>query len=69
MAPASRPHDFLIELEKRLIGEYADLSKIEEFWAMKSRVNLLVQGDRNTAFFHTFFLVRRRWNRIVSMKD
>lgn len=66
MALASRPNYFLVELEKRLISEYADLSKIEEeFWAMKSRV----KGDRNTAFFHTFVLVRRRRNRIVSMKD
>lgn len=70
MALASRPNDFLVQLEKRLIGEYANLSKIEEeFWAMKSRVNLLVQGNRNTAFFHTFVLVRRRRNRVVSMKD
>lgn len=55
MALASRPNYFLVELEKRLIGEYADLSKIEEeFWAMKSRVNLLVQGDKKYSFLPYF---------------
>ena len=28
-----------------------------------------MQGDRNTTFFHTSVLVRKRQNRIVSMKD
>lgn len=55
VALASRPNYFLVELEKRIIGEYADLSKIEEeFWAMKSRVNLLVQGDRKYSFLPYF---------------
>ena len=40
VALASGPNDFLIDLEKRLIDEYANLSKIEEeFWAMKLKVN------------------------------
>ena len=36
---------------------------------MKSRITWLVQGDRNTSFYHTSALVRRRRNRISCLKD
>ena len=36
---------------------------------MKARILRLVEGDRNTAFYHTSALVRRRRNRILCMKD
>ncbi|KAL0001759.1 hypothetical protein SO802_015540 [Lithocarpus litseifolius] len=36
---------------------------------MKARILWLVEGDRNTAFYHTLALVRRRRNRILCMKD
>ena len=36
---------------------------------MKSRILWLVEGDRNTSFYHTAALVRRRRNRIVCMQD
>lgn len=66
VALTSKPSDFLVDLEKRLLGEYANISKIEEeFWAMKSRINLLVQGDKNMTFFHTFVLVRKRQNELL----
>ena len=38
-------------------------------WALKSRVNWLIQGDRNTAFYHVSTLVRRKRNKISSIKD
>jgi len=36
---------------------------------MKARITWLVEGDRNTFFFHTSALVRRRRNRISCIKD
>lgn len=36
---------------------------------MKSRYNWLIQGDRNTTFFHTSALVRRKRNRISCFMD
>lgn len=41
----------------------------EEFWALKARILWLVEGDRNTSFYHTSALVCRRRNRILCMKD
>ena len=41
----------------------------EEFWSIKSRYNWLIQGDRNTSFFQTSTLIRRRRNRILCLKD
>lgn len=35
---------------------------------MKSRDNLVVEGDRNTSYFHKAVLVRREKNRILSLK-
>ena len=36
---------------------------------MEARILWLVEGDRNTTFYHTLALVRRRHNRIPCMKD
>ena len=65
-----RPNDFLVELDRNLRLEYAEVVRLEEeFWAMKARILWLVEGDRNTAFYHTSALVRRRRNCILCMKD
>uniref|UniRef100_A0A2N9I899 Reverse transcriptase domain-containing protein n=1 Tax=Fagus sylvatica TaxID=28930 RepID=A0A2N9I899_FAGSY len=67
---ASSPNSFLVNLEKQLRLEFLDILQLEEeFWAMKSRINWIVQGERNTNFFHTSVVVRRKRNRIVSLKD
>jgi hypothetical protein len=59
-----------VNLEKQLRLEFLDILQLEEeFWAMKSRINWIVQGERNTNFFHTSVVVRRKRNRIVSLKD
>ena len=64
------PNNFLVDLERDLRAEYHEIAKFEEeFWAMKSRITWLVEGDRNTSFYHTSALVCRRRNHIPCMKD
>ena len=69
------PNAFLVELESKLRLEYAEVANAEvaklgeEYWAMKARIMWLVEGDRNTSFYHTSALVRKRCNRILCMKD
>lgn len=36
---------------------------------MKSRINWLVQGERNTTFYHVSTLVRRKRNRIYAIQN
>lgn len=70
VALAANPNDFLVKLERDLRSEFAEVSKLkEEFWALKSWITWLVERDRNTGFYHTSALVRRRRNRISSIKD
>ncbi|XP_050247698.1 uncharacterized protein LOC126695106 [Quercus robur] len=45
------------------------LSQKEELWALKSRVNWMIQGDRNTTFYHVSTLVRRKRNKILAIKN
>ena len=69
-ALANRPSNFLINLENELLKELeVVLSQEEDIWALKSRVNWLVQGDRNTNFYHVSTLVRRKRNQILAIKD
>ena len=70
VALASNPTSFLVNLERDLRVEFMEVSKLEEeFWALKSRITWLVEGDRNRGFYHTTALVRRRRNRISCIKD
>jgi hypothetical protein len=67
---AVSPNVYLVNLEKTLRMEFlVVLQQEEEFWSVKSRYNWLIQGDRNTTFFHSSTLVRRKRNRILSIKD
>ena len=60
----------LISLEASLRKEFHDILKLEEdFWALKSRVGWVVEGDRNTKFFHTSTIIRRRFNKILRLKN
>ena len=69
-AIASKPSSFLLKLEVDLLRDLdLILNQEEELWALKSRVNWLVQGDRNTAFFHVSTLVRRKRNQIMAIKN
>ena len=61
---------FLSCLEQELHTELVEVSKLEEeLWAMKLRITWLVEGDRNTGFYHTSALVCRSRNRINCLKD
>ena len=67
---AHRPSEALFRLENQLQREFLDILKQEEeFWSVKSRYNWLIQGDRNTKFFHTSTLIRCKRNRISSLQD
>jgi hypothetical protein len=67
---AVNPSNFLVELDKKLSEEYADiLEQEEELWSMKARLNWKVQGDCNTSFFHVSTLVRRKSNKIFRLKN
>ncbi|XP_030940291.1 uncharacterized protein LOC115965260 [Quercus lobata] len=64
------PSHSLLELEKVL---HKDLNTLldqeEELWVQKSRINRLVEGDRNTTFHHMSAIVRRRCNKISCIKN
>ena len=67
---SNRLSQSLIDLEKDLRREYAEVLRIEEdLWIMKSRVEMLVNGDRNTSFYHTSIIAQKRRNKIVSLRD
>ena len=66
----SRPLESLYRLEKSLREDYFTILKLEEeLWALKSRVGWVAEGDRNTKFFHTSTIVRRRANKIVRLRN
>ena len=69
-AVSINPSAFLLNLENELLKDLdIVLKQEEELWALKSQVSWMVQGDRNTAFYHLLTLVRRKRNLIMSIKD
>ena len=67
---AVRPIPQLLALEKQLQRELEGiLDQERDIWALKSRVNWMILGDRNTSFYHISILVRRKRNRILAMKN
>ena len=61
---------YLRKLEARLREKLSSvLDHIESLWFQKARVEQIRDGDRNTKFFHTSTIIRRRFNRIESLKD
>ncbi|XP_057451938.1 uncharacterized protein LOC130743727 [Lotus japonicus] len=60
----------LDNLQKKLWKEYHTVLLQEElFWAQKSRCLWFQFGDRNSKFFHTATLIRRKRNKIEALID
>lgn len=59
-----------MELEGDLQRELNEvLNQEQELWALKSRMNWMVLGDKNTSFFHMSTIVQRKRNRISCLKN
>lgn len=59
----------LMQLEEKLVAEFNCLLREEELlWYQKSRTRWIEFGDRNTKFFHTSTIVRRKRNHIKTLK-
>jgi hypothetical protein len=63
------PRSDLINLEMDLQRQYSIVLEEEELlWYQKSRENWIKFGNKNTKFYHTQTIIRRRWNRVTSLK-
>lgn len=70
VANGTNPSQVLIDLEKFLRRDYVELQRIEkEYWVMELRIEWMVQGDRNTTFYHTSTISRRKRNQINALVD
>ncbi|GMI69001.1 hypothetical protein HRI_000569400 [Hibiscus trionum] len=66
---ASRPSRFLRTLEEELLIELEHLLDQEELlWRQKSRSDWIVEGDRNTRYFHRRATIRKQKHKITSLK-
>ncbi|KAF7811782.1 reverse transcriptase [Senna tora] len=64
------PSIYLSDLQKQLWEEYENILTQEELlWMQKSREQWIIHGDRNTRFFHTSTMIRRKRNRIEALKN
>lgn len=54
------------QIQKELATAYNDE---ETYWKQKSRNQWMLEGDRNTSFFHARTKTRFSKNRIMSIKD
>lgn len=69
-ALSNYPSSSLICLENQLLKELETiLDQERDLWLLKSRLNWMIQGDRNTAFYHVSTLARRKRNHIAAVKD
>ncbi|KAL8151271.1 hypothetical protein V2J09_021079 [Rumex salicifolius] len=64
------PNDYLLQLQQDLSTQLEKTLEEEEvLWFQKARDKWLQFGDRNTKFFHTSTIIRRRQNKIEKLKD
>jgi len=69
-ALALRQSDFLVKLEDELLKELDHvLNQEEELWALKSKVNWMIQGDLNMTFYYVSTLIRQKRNQIMAIKN
>jgi hypothetical protein len=60
----------LRQLETKLHEELSSILKKEELmWFQRSRSKWLIDGDRNTRYYHTKTVSRRRKNNILMLKN
>ena len=60
----------LVALENQLCKELdVVLEQERDLWALKSRINWMILGDRNTSFYHISALARRKHNFITAIKN
>ncbi|GLT60154.1 hypothetical protein SLA2020_329350 [Shorea laevis] len=65
----TQPQPSLFALETHLLREYNDTLQQEELlWFQKSRSKWVQFGDRNTRFFHSTTVIKRRKQRILALK-
>ena len=69
-ALANQLSSSLVALENHLIKELdVMLEQEKDLWALKSRINWMILGDRNTSFYHVSALARRKQNFITAIKN
>ena len=69
-ALANQSSSSLVALENHLIKELdVVLEQEKDLWALKSRINWMILGDRNTSFYHVSALARRKPNFIIAIKN
>ncbi|KAF7806607.1 putative ribonuclease H protein At1g65750 family [Senna tora] len=70
IAISRKPSAYLRKIQFEVWKEYEKvLNEEESIWRQKSRHQWVVQGDRNTRFFHISTLVRRKRNKIEGLKN
>ncbi|CAL8163099.1 unnamed protein product [Prunus armeniaca] len=68
---AQNPYNlYLLDKDLKLNTDLKILLEQEEvFYAQKDRANWLQLGDKNTKYFHTQALIRRKRNQIIRIRD
>ena len=46
-----------------------NIDQERDLWLLKSRINWMIQRDRNASFYHVSTLARRKRNHIALVKD